>query len=191
MISRLARTACTACAAGTAVLLLAGCGADGQPAQTHSVASPTATGPPSGSRASTGPAAAGSADPCLLVTRQEASAAFGASSSPPQPAASAPAAGKACAYFANAGQDSLQVSLLRGASQSQVSAITSSIQLPGAAASKVSGIGNSARVMGAGPTAVVIFTQQSGLVIVTLTRMGQPAPVHAALVLAKDAVARL
>lgn len=190
MTSRLARTVWAACAAGTVVLLLAGCGADGQPAQTRSVTSPAVTSPASGGRASTGPAP-GSADPCVLVTRQEASAAFGASSSPPQPAASAPAAGKACAYFANAGQDSLQVSLLRGASQSQVSAITSSVQLPGAAVSTVSGIGNAARVIGAGPTAVVIFTQQSGLVIVTLTRMGQPAPVHAALVLAKDAVARL
>lgn len=191
MISRLARAAC---AAGTLALLLAGCGTDGQPAQT-----PAGTDPVSGGQASTGPAvpagstttAAGSADPCLLVTRQEASAAFGAPSSPPQPAASASAAGKACAYFANASRDSLQVSLLRGASQSQVSAITSSVELPGAAVSTESGIGNSARVTWAGPTVVVIFTQQSDLVIVTLTRIGQPAPVHAALVLAKDAAARL
>lgn len=165
-----------ACAAGALALLLAGCGADGQPAQTPAGRTMTA---------------AGSADPCLLVTRREASAAFGASSSPPQPAASASAVGKACAYFANVSRDSLQVSLLRGASQSQESAITSSVQLPGAAVSRVSGIGSSARVTWAGPTALVIFTQRSDLVIVTLTRIGHPAPVHAALELAKEAAARL
>ena len=45
--------------------------------------------------------------------------------------------------------------------------------------------------MRAGPTAMVIFTRRSGLVIVILNMIGHPAPVHAAVVLAKDAAARL
>ena len=60
------------------------------------------------------------------------------------------AGGKACAYFANANQDSLQVSLLRGASQAQLSAIESSVQLPGAVTSAVSGIGTPRRSCGQG-----------------------------------------
>ena len=38
---------------------------------------------------------------------------------------------------------------------------------------------------------MVIFTKQSALVIVILNMIGHPAPVHAAVVLAKDAAARL
>jgi len=191
MVIRLARIACAAVAAA----LLAGCGAGGNaspgPASRGSASTrPQASGPvsPAGSTAA---APAGPADACALVTQQEASAAFGAQSSPPQPAAQGPAGGKACAYFANANQDSLQVSLLRGASQAQLSAIESSVQPPGAVTSSASGIGSSATVTHAGPTAMVIFTKQSALVIVTLNMIGRPAPVHAAVVLAKDAAARL
>lgn len=186
MVTRLARVACAAVAAA----LLAGCGASG-----NAGPGPATTGPASPGAASTGPQAsgpaspagstteapAGPADACALVTQQEASAAFGAQSSPRQPAAPGPAGGKACAYLANANQDSLQVSLLHGASQSQLSAIESSVQPPGAVTSTASGIGSSATVMRAGPTAIVI---------VILNMIGRPAPVHAAVVLAKDAAAR-
>ena len=191
MVTRLAQVACAAVAAA----LLAGCGAGGNASTGPTSTGPTSTGPqasglvsPAGSTAA---APAGPAGACALVTRQEASAAFGAQSSPSQPAAPGPAGGKACAYFANANQDSLQVSLLRGASQAQLSAIESSVQPPGAVTSSASGIGSSATVMRAGPTAMVIFTKQSALVIVILNMTGHPAPVHAAVVLAKDAAARL
>jgi hypothetical protein len=83
------------------------------------------------------------------------------------------------------------VGLLRGASQSQEAAVRSSVQLPGASTSTVSGIGDSATIISTGPTAVLIFIKRSSLVILTLTLIGQPAPVHAATVLATDAAARL
>ena len=201
MVIRLVPVACAAVAAA----LLAGCGAGGNASAGPTSPAPTSPGPTSTGPQATGPQATGPASPagstaaapagqagaCALVTQQEVSAAFGAQSSPPQPAASGPAGGKACAYFANANQDSLQVSLLRGASPAQLSAIESSIQPPGAATSSASGIGSSATVIRTGPTAMVIFTKQSALVIVILNMIGHPAPVPAAVVLAKDAAARV
>lgn len=191
MVIRLARVACAAVAAA----LLAGCGAGGSASQGPASPGPASAGPqasgPVSAAGSTAAAPAGPADACALVTQQEVSAAFGTQSSPPQPATSGQAGGRACAYFANASQDSLQVSLLRGASRAQLSAIESSVQPPGAVTSSASGIGSSATVMRAGPTATVIFTKQSALVIVILNMIGHPAPVHAAVVLAKDAAARL
>jgi hypothetical protein len=195
MVTHPARAACATGAAGL-LLLLVGCGPGGQTGPGPAGTRPASTGPqmsrpasPAGSGAAAAPAATASV--CALITQQEASAAFGAQSSPPQPAASGPAGSKACAYFANASQDSLQVSLLRGASQAQLSAIESSVQPPGAVTTSASGIGSSATVMRAGPTAMVIFTKQSALVIVILNMIGYPAPVHAAVVLAKDAAALL
>ena len=196
MVIRLVPVACAAVAAA----LLAGCGAGGNASAGPTGPAPTSPGPTSMGPQATGPASpagstaaapASQAGACALVTQQEVSAAFGAQSSPPQPAASGPAGGKACAYFANANQDSLQVSLLRGVSQAQLSAIESSIQPPGAATSSANGIGSSATVIRTGPTAMVIFTKQSALVIVILNMIGHPAPVPAAVVLAKDAAARL
>ena len=195
MVTRVARIACCAVAAA----LLAGCGAGGRQARSAS-SGPAGTGPastvpqassPVSTAGSTAAAPAGPADACALITRQEASAAFGAKSSPPQAAAAGQAGGKACAFFAGANQNSLQVSMLRGASQAQLSAIESSVKPPGAVTSSASGIGGSATVIRSGPTAMVIFTRHSALVIVILNTIGHPAPVHAAVVLAKDAAARL
>jgi hypothetical protein len=195
MVTRPARAASAVGVAGL-LLLLAACGSAARAGPGSAATSPASTTAPTadpesslGSGASAAPAAL--ADACALITQRQASAAFGAQSSPPQPAAAGSVGGRACAYFANAGQDSLHVGLLRNASESQVAAIKASVQLPGASTSIASGIGDSATVMSTGPTAVVIFTKHSSLVILTLNMIGQPTPVHAAIVLAKDAAARL
>lgn len=200
MVTRIAQVTCACVAAA----LLMSCGAGAKAGHGLATTRLASTGPTSTGPTSTGPQTSGApspggrtaapadqADACALVTQQEASAAFGAQSSPGQLAASAAAGTRACAYFANANDDSLQVSLLQGASQSRISAIKQSVQLPGAVTSTVSGIGDSATVMRAGPTAVVTFIKHSDLVIVILNMIGQPAPVHAVTVLAMDAAARL
>lgn len=183
-------------AAGVGLLsLIAACGSAGHTVAGEGSGSSTSTSqasaPASAPNTSTSAMPGTTADVCALVTQQEASAAFGAQSSAPQPATSPVASGKACAYFADSHKDSLQVGLLTNSSQAQLAAIKSSIQLPGSATSTPSGIGDSATVMGAGPTAIVIFTKHSSVVVLTLNTLGQSAPVHAATVLAKDAAARL
>jgi hypothetical protein len=176
------------------LLFIAACGSGGHaaagPASSGISASqaPSLTSTPSNSAPAT-PGTAGGA--CALVTRQEASTAFGAQSSTPQPAASSLASGKACGYFASANKDSLQVALLTNASPSQLAAIKSSIQLPGAATSTPTGIGDSATVISAGPTAVVIFTKRSNVVVLTLNLLGKSTPVSAVTALAKAAAARV
>jgi hypothetical protein len=183
MATRLAH----AVSAAAGLLFIAACGSGGH-AATGSSQAPTVA-----STSGNGPAAAPPAqsDVCALVTRQEASAAFGALSSAPQHAASSVASGKACAYFAGDGKDSLQVALLASASAAQLAAIKASIQLPGASMSSPSGIGDSATAIGAGPTAVVIFTKHSSVVVLTLNLLGRPTPVSAATALARVAAARV
>jgi hypothetical protein len=190
------RPALAVCAAaGVGLLsLTAACGSAGHAVTGQAVSSSTtsqASAPASAASTSASAMPGSTADVCALVTQQEASAAFGTQSSAPQPATSPVASGKACAYFANANKDSLQVGLLTHSSLAQLATIKSSIQLPGAATSSPSGIGDSATVMGAGPTAIVIFTKHSNVVVLTLNMLGQSTPVHAATVLAKEAAARL
>jgi hypothetical protein len=111
---RPARAVCAAAGVGL-LSLTAACGSAGH-AVTGQAASSSTTAQASAPASTPGTSAAAMpgtvADVCGLVTQQEASAAFGAQSSTPQPATSPVASGKACAYFANGTKDSLQVGLL-------------------------------------------------------------------------------
>jgi len=185
--------------AAVAVVVACGCGSNPQGAtKPTSVATTASTTPAAVTTTSVSPiqTTAGSGtvptgDACALVSQQQASAAFGAPSSAPQPTASTLASGKACAYFANAEKDSLQVALLSNASPSEVAAIKSAIQLPGASSSTLSGIGDSATLTSTGPTAIVIFTKGSNVAVVTLNLIGQAAPVGAVTALARAAAEQI
>lgn len=153
-------------------------------------AAASATGPAAPSAQATSTAAA-PVGVCSLITQSEASAAFGAPSSSPQPAQSAQAGGKACAYFASQQQDSLQVALLTGASHAQFTTIRNSIQIPGGATKTLPGIGDEAMSISAGPTTVVVFRKGLDVVVITLNLLGGGVTAGPATTLAKDAAGRL